>query len=437
MKTETLLMVNLTFKQEIFIRRLLRTFNITPASVKGFDTPPVISFLKEKEICLVLIHAYSDREKTLAEISRAKKALVIQVPVLVLLTQDLSDQIHVFLKAGADDYFVMPWDEDSFAMRFYVLLESGQAILETRQGNAPDKDTKPLILEYLHQGIRFFAPKSQLARKTMPPISRKWEHVRKIAAGGDAEIWLVKDENREAVAKIPHSPHLNINSLRCAAVLKRLVYHPNIVHLIEVLKEDEKFILIQEHIKGQTLSGRFESPMSGRQKEDIFLQLLSVVSYAHEHGIMHRDIKPDNIMVTDFGKVKLLDFGSARKVTWVETGPPSQGTLNFMAPEQIKGSPCLASDVWAMGVVLYIFSVNRLPLCQDNRFYPMDIETDVMVKPPGEIISGFPVKLEQIIMTCLETSLEKRYENANALYNDLFTKLPGFGQGQYIPEDMY
>jgi len=351
---------------------------------------------------------------------------------------------------------VMPLNEESFAMRFYVLLECGQAVLQIGQLNQQNrphthstlgkkvennlfhKNSNPwqLILEYLQEGLSFFSPKSQFTKKIGAPIFNKWELVRKLATGGDGIIWLVRElgKDREAVAKIPHSREMNISSLRAAAVLKRLVYHPNIVHLIEVVKEDEKFILIQEYVEGVTLAQLLSSHISSRQKEALFLQLLSVIAYSHSHKIIHRDIKPENIMVRRDGRLKLLDFGSAKEIAWRDQNNCSCGTLNFMPREQMEGKPCLASDVWALGVTLYLLTVNRLPLYQDNSWYPMDIEIKTIVTPPHKIRSDIPVKLEQIIMKCLEQDPQKRYKNASELRDDLLENLPDFGNGRIIPE---
>jgi len=139
-------------------------------------------------------------------------------------------------------------------------------------------------------------------------------------------------------------------------------------------------------------------------------------------------------MVRSDGRLKLLDFGSAKEVTWKEPGAPPQGTLNFMPPEQLSGKACLASDVWALGVILYLFTVNRLPLNQDNSFYPMDVEMEMSVVAPRRIRPEVPVQLEQVIMTCLEKDLGKRYKNAVVLREDLIKKLPNFGNGAVIPQ---
>lgn len=451
MSSEALLMVDLADEEEMLIRRLTRSFEINVVSIKPFNPEEINPLINGDEICLVILHADKDQAATIDKIHSIKKALTIPAPLLLIAPEAQLQFMNRFTRAGADDYIVMPLDQDSFAMRFYVLLECGQAILQTHQEKKPgkenedirqDKDKKAdedawqIIMRYIRGGLSFFTPKSQLAIWDKHPISNRFSPVEKIATGGDAVIWLVLDKKtgEEAVAKIPHSPAMNVNALRCAAVLKRLVYHPNIVHLIEVVKENDRFILIQEYVRGVTLGEMLITLPSAQKKEDLFLQLLSVVAYAHSHRIIHRDIKPDNIMVRSDGRLKLLDFGSAKMTAWKEPGNMPQGTLNFMPPEQFEGKTCLASDVWALGIILYLFTVNRLPFYQDNRFFPMDVDLNMNVTAPGKIMPEVPAGLEEVIMSCLEKDIGLRYRDATALRNDLLERLPDFGNGRQIPE---
>ena len=470
MNSQTVLMINLTEDEEHLINRLTRPFFIQTISTcsKGIDTHQAL--MEEHPLCLLIIRVDENRYRPVQTIKRLKKALPHPIPLLVLLTKTSASATHHYLNAGADDYIIMPLDQESFAIRFYVLLECGQAMVKTfhsppapLQPPAPKKSQKlsptdaastggvselkkkestrkqgavwQRMAGFLHEGLSFFSPKSQFTRTGKRPILSKWYPLRKIAQGGDGEIWLVREikNEREAVAKIPHTPMLNISTLRAAAVLKRLVYHPNIIHLIEVVKDHDKYILIQEYVDGMTLPERLKAGMSSGKKENAFLQLLTVTAYAHSHGIMHRDIKPDNIMIKSNGLLKLLDFGSARDISWVYENASAQGTLNFMSPEQLEGAPCLASDVWALGCILYILAVNRLPFCQDNSVYPMDIDLNSEAVPPCNVNPKLSKTLEQVIMGCLEINLEKRYRDASILQKDLLKRLPSFGKGKQIP----
>ena len=170
------------------------------------------------------------------------------------------------------------------------------------------------------------------------------------------------------------------------------------------------------------------------EKESYIRQIVSVVAYAHPHKIMHRDIKPENIIINKAGQVKLLDFGIARDLSWQSAEGSSAGTINFMPPEQLAGKSCKASDVWAIGVILYIFATNAVPYYQMNDHYPLDIDTDtVESRAPHLINPAIDPNLERIIVRCLEKDLAKRYENATELENDLRETCPQMGRGEMLP----
>ena len=337
----------------------------------------------------------------------------------------------------------LPLNENRFSISFLILLEMGQAVTrpppveapETKDAASGSKEIFNRLVGYFQEGLSYFAPKSLIQRPPTENISNKWQPVRKLGAGGFGVVWLVKEigSNRMAVAKTPHSPDMNIRVLRSAAILKRLVHHPNIVHLLEIVKDSGTFILIQEYVEGPTLQQLVDQGISPLDRENYFLQLLSVVSYAHKHKIMHRDIKPENILINKNGQVKLLDFGIARDLSWQTPGSSSEGTVNFMPPEQFEGRSCIASDVWALGVILYIFATNAIPYFQLNDKYPEDIDITVESRAPRKINPQLDIELERIIMRCLQIDLDKRYQNATELLEDLRTTVPLFGRGKLLP----
>jgi serine/threonine protein kinase len=365
------------------------------------------------------------------------------VPFLIFVPDSNKGDIKKYLAAGADDFMVLPLNENRFAISFLILLEMGQAITrplpsqsEISGNRQKSGDVIDRMVDSFQEGLSYFAPKSLIKKTRTEKISDRWEQVRRLGLGGFGVVWLVKEigSGRLAVAKTPHSPQMNIRVLRSAAILKRLVHHPNIVHLLEVVKDNGKFILIQEYVEGPTLKQLLEQNISPLDREAYFLQLVSVISYAHKHKIMHRDIKPENIIINKNGQVKLLDFGIARDLSWEPPDKSSAGTVNFMPPEQFEGKSCIASDVWALGVILYIFATNAVPYFQQNDQYPQDIDITVESRAPRNINPTLDLNLERIIMRCLQKDLEKRYQDATELLEDLRTTLPLFGRGELLPE---
>lgn len=397
----------------------------------------------ETRICLVILHIDAQQPRQDRVIQLIRDFVGQMVPFLVLVPDEKLSKIKRYLSAGADDFMELPLNENRFSISFLILLEMGQALARQRTTEPQKKekekrqrgDILDRLVSYFQEGLSYFAPKSLIRKVSSEKISDKWQPVKQLGAGGFGVVTLVKeiDTNRVAVAKTPHLAHMNIRVLRSAAILKRLVHHPNVVQLLEVAKDGGKFILIQEYVEGPTLQTLLEQGISPLEKETYFLQLLSVISYAHKHKIIHRDIKPENIIISKTGQLKLLDFGIARDLSWQPPGGGSAGTVNYMPPEQFEGKACIASDVWALGVILYIFATNTAPYNQLNDQYPMDIQTTVESRAPHKINAEIDSNLERIIMQCLQKDLDKRYLNATDLQTDLQSTLPQFGRGKMLP----
>jgi predicted Ser/Thr protein kinase len=445
--TETILTFGLSPTMATLINNLVASFEIDTVALTIGTVRNFVKNNPTKKILLVIYHIDPDHPKQTRVIQLIRDFVGTLVPFLVLVPEQNLGEIKKYLDAGADDFIEMPINESRFSLSFLILLEMGQALgqavprqdsvdpeIPARQ-NITTMKGWDRVVDYFQGGLSFFSPKSLINLAKTEHISDRWQQIRRLGVGGFGVVWLVKEfgTNRYAVAKTPHSPAMNIGVLRSAAILKRLVHHPNVVQLIEVVKESGRFILIQEYVEGPTLQQLLEKGISALDKESFILQIISVVSYAHKHKILHRDIKPENIIITKSGRVKLLDFGIARDLSWQSADSSSAGTINFMPPEQFEGKSCIASDVWAIGVILYIFATNAVPYFQLNDYYPMDIETSVESRAPRQINPALDVELERIIMRCLQTDLDKRYRNATELENDLRDAFPQFGRGELLP----
>ncbi len=442
-RKETILLFGLSESETNLTKRLISSFEIETVSLSIGKLRDFITRHPDKKICLVIYGIDEKYPRPVRVIQLINDLVGSLVPFLVLIPHEKHSQIRKYIEAGADDFIDRPLNESRYSVSFLILLEMGQVIVQPRpeksikQNNLP-RDKPPLgrLANYFQQGLSYFAPKSLRQNSLEVNISNRWEKIKKLGEGGFGVVWLVQEigGKRVAVAKTPHLAEMNIKALRSAAILKRLVHHPNIVHLIEIVKDSGKLVLILEYVEGPTLQQLLDYKLSATDKEGYFLQLVAVVSYAHKHKILHRDIKPENILINKNGQLKLLDFGVARDLSWQTASGGSEGTVNYMPPEQFEGRSCIASDVWALGVILYIFTTNSAPYSQLNDEYPQDIETMVTSRVPSKVVAGVEPELDRIIMRCLQKDLNLRYTDATELQTDLHNFFPQFGMGRVLPQ---
>jgi hypothetical protein len=398
--------------------------------------------LKRGNLVLIVVRVDEHRKRPDQDLKRIRRLVRFRSPVLLLVTAECALKVKGAMRAGADEFWILPMDSQAFPSRFYVLLEWGQSILSQEWSGKREQSLGVVILARLKDGLHrwlkhlagLVGRKPDATPESVELIGGKWERVRRLGFGSYGEVWMVKDPSNGNlnVAKIPHSQKMNTKFLREAAILKRLGDHPNSVHLKEVVKQDGKVILIQEYVEGSTLQDLLGQSMDGESKENAFLQLLEVVARAHSENIMHRDIKPENIIITLRGVLKLLDFGTGKDLTRRSISNTVIGSRPFMAPEQILGSSRLASDVWALGVILYAFSTGCLPFYDDNEKVLMDIILESEPERPRNLEPDLSEALETVILKCLEKDWNRRYKNAVELKEDLMVRLPAFGRGESL-----
>jgi PAS domain S-box-containing protein len=266
-----------------------------------------------------------------------------------------------------------------------------------------------------------------------PLLGGRYEKLKKLGQGSFGEVWLVRDtevvgELRQYVAKIPLSPAANPKFRKEAEISRRLSPHPGVVKLVEVLEEEGKVILIQEYVAGRTLADMLSEELPPAFLEHLILQLIDVVAHAHQHRIMHRDIKPGNIIVLDDGTLKLLDFGAAKILREKDISATMVGSRPFMAPEQIMGKSEIRSDIWAIGVLMYLLYTGELPFYSEVEKLLIDQILEQEPIPPRKLNPGIPEALEAIILRCLAKEVDRRYKSALALKADLLRNFPHYGE---------
>ncbi len=264
-------------------------------------------------------------------------------------------------------------------------------------------------------------------------IGERYEKVERLGLGSFGEVWKVRDTEREGrvpyyVAKIPNSKKLNGQFRKEAEICRRLAGHPNATKIIDVVEERGRVVLIQEFVEGRSLRELLEGSLEEADKERIVLQLVDIVAHAHQHRIMHRDIKPENIIVRRDGTVKLLDYGVAKELKDKDVSSTMVGSRPFMAPEQIMGESQIASDVWALGIIIYAIYTEYLPFYHDNEKILMDLILTIEPKPPRKIEPDIPVELEEIILKCLKKDPKERFADASILKRAILEAFPQFGK---------
>jgi PAS domain S-box-containing protein len=263
-------------------------------------------------------------------------------------------------------------------------------------------------------------------------IADRYEKIEKLGWGSFGEVWKVLDIDREGrppyyVAKIPRSKKLNSRSRKEADICQRLQDHPNAVKIIDVVEHRGRVVLVQEFVEGHSLKELMQSSIEEYEKERFVKQLVDIVAHAHKHRIMHRDIKPENILIKYDGTLKLLDYGVAKELKDRDISNTMVGSRPYMAPEQIMGRSQIASDVWALGVIIYALYTELLPFFDTNEKALMDLILTREPEGPRDIEPEMSVELEEIILKCLQKDLSKRYADAGVLQKAFREKIPNFG----------
>jgi serine/threonine protein kinase len=206
--------------------------------------------------------------------------------------------------------------------------------------------------------------------------------------------------------------------------LQASLNHPNIAGVHHAFTVDDDLVMVMELVEGATLRSLLDAgriPLSSTL--NFGSQVLDALHYAHQHGVVHRDVTPANILITPGGVVKLTDFGLAKSPTdlgFTQTGVV-MGSLYYMSPEQVRGVPTqdARTDIYSAGVVLYEMATGNKPFEADNPFSLMLAHVQQTPAPPREIDRKLPPELEEMILTALAKEPEKRFSSAGAFRHAL------------------
>jgi serine/threonine-protein kinase len=264
-------------------------------------------------------------------------------------------------------------------------------------------------------------------------VNNRYEVERSVGRGGMAEVFLARDVllDRPVVLKVLFPEFATdpsfVERFRREAQAAANLSHPNIVAVYDWGTLNNTYFIAMEYVAGTTLADllKEKGSLSPSQASDIALEVASALGFAHENGVVHRDIKPGNILISNSGQVKVADFGIARALgAAVEDGLTQtgsvMGTATYLSPEQAQGAqPDPRSDLYSLGVTMYEMVAGKAPFVGDTPVAVTYQHVHAMPTPLHDLKTDVSLDFEAIVAKCMAKSPKRRYESASALRDDI------------------
>ena len=256
----------------------------------------------------------------------------------------------------------------------------------------------------------------------------KYQILSNLGSGGFGTVYLAKDAwiDKKVAIKVPHRQNVDFGDLLHEPRLLATLSHPNIVSILTAEKQDNVFFIVMEYVPGETLEtiisrdGTIDLPRT----LDYTCQICNALDHAHQQNVIHRDLRPGNVLVTDSGMLKVADFGTSRFIEKMAHGTTVIGSPPYMAPEQFYGKAVLASDIYSLGITMYQMLTGVLPYDTPT---PQDLEKLMrgeLVSAPRERNPRIPKRINDIVLTAIAPDVTKRYQRASELLTDLLAARP-------------
>ncbi|QFT88823.1 Serine/threonine-protein kinase PrkC [Bacillus sp. THAF10] len=255
-----------------------------------------------------------------------------------------------------------------------------------------------------------------------------------IGGGGMANVYLAHDMilDRDVAVKVLRLDFANdeefIRRFRREAQSATSLDHPNIVSIYDIGEEDDIYYIVMEHVSGKTLKQYIQqyAPVDHYNAVEIMNQLTSAISHAHDNGIIHRDIKPQNILIDDYGTIKVTDFGIAMALssTTITQTNSLLGSVHYLSPEQARGSLATKkSDVYALGIVMFELLTGRLPFSGESAVSIALKHLQSETPSPKRWNPSIPQSMENIILKAMAKDPLHRYASVEEMQTDVMTAL--------------
>ncbi|HXD74532.1 MAG TPA: serine/threonine-protein kinase, partial [Vicinamibacterales bacterium] len=254
-------------------------------------------------------------------------------------------------------------------------------------------------------------------------IVGKYKILSTIGSGGFGTVFLANDTwiDKQVALKVPHKQNLDFGELLREPRLLASLNHPNIVTILTAEKQENVFFIVMEYVAGETLESIImrDGALDMTRALDYTCQICNAVDHAHKAGVLHRDLRPSNVLVSDTGFCKVADFGTSRFLEIAAHGTTVIGSPPYMAPEQFHGKAVFASDVYSLGVTMYQMLTGVLPYDTPT---PADLERLMR----GELATGprlknpkVPKAINDIVMKAMAPEIPARYQRASDLLDDV------------------
>jgi len=254
-------------------------------------------------------------------------------------------------------------------------------------------------------------------------IIGKYKILSTIGSGGFGTVYLAEDTwiDKKVALKVPHKQGVDFGELLREPRLLASLNHPNIVTILTAEKQENVFFIVMEFVPGETLETIIarDGALELSQALDYTCQICNAVDHAHRHGVLHRDLRPANVLVAESGMLKVADFGTSRFLEIAAHGTTVIGSPPYMAPEQFHGKAVFASDLYSLGVTMYQMMTGVLPY--DT---PSPADLDRLMR--GEFVTAprlknpkIPKAISDIVVKALAPEIHARYQRAGDLMDDV------------------